>query len=91
MTILLARRGARPETIVMERLAFIPSRLKVSKGTVVLFENRDVSPHTVTADNRAFDSGLIGPGGAFRIRVDRSTSLHCEIHAGMAATLLVSG
>jgi plastocyanin len=45
--------------------AFQPASLEVSVGTTVTWTNSGASPHTVTADNGAFDSGRLPPGASF--------------------------
>ncbi len=78
-------------TVAMQRTAFSPQVIKVSKGTVVAFDNRDLAPHTVTADDGSFDSGIVGPGTEFRLRVERSVAFHCDVHPQMRAQIRVRG
>lgn len=48
-----------------------PADLRVPPGTRVVWVNRDVRPHSVTAADGAFDSGLIPPGGRWAHRFER--------------------
>lgn len=91
LTILVQRRNIVPSKVAMERLAFAPRTVKVSKGATVTFENRDVTPHTVTAKDGSFDSDLIGPGKTFELTVERSVAIRCDIHPEMTGTIQVSG
>jgi plastocyanin len=78
-------------TVVMEKLAFSPATLTVRRGAEVLFDNKDVAPHTVTADEGDRDSGIIDPGSAFRLVVDEPFAYHCVIHPSMTAKIELEG
>jgi plastocyanin len=45
---------------------FRPRRLVVAPGDAVVWTNQGSNPHSVTADDGAFDSGELGPGESFR-------------------------
>jgi len=45
---------------------FVPSAARVFAGSLVEFVNTDSVPRSVVADNGAFDSGMIPPGGTWR-------------------------
>ena len=78
-------------TVVMEKLAFGPGTLVVARGAEVLFDNKDVAPHTVTADEGDQDSGIIDPGSAFRLLVNEPFTYHCAIHPSMTAEIQLEG
>ena len=46
--------------------AFAPSVVQVLVGDTVAWQNGDVTNHTVTADDGAFDSGFLAPGRRLR-------------------------
>jgi plastocyanin len=75
----------------MENIAFVPATLTVDRGTEVLFENKDVAPHTVTAQAAQIDSGTLGPGKSFRLVVNQPLDYICTIHPSMTAKILLSG
>jgi plastocyanin len=75
----------------MENIAFVPATLTVDRGTEVLFENKDVAPHTVTAQAARIDSGTLGPGKSFRLVVNQPLDYLCTIHPSMTAKILLSG
>lgn len=77
--------------VSMENIAFAPETLTVRPGTEVLFENRDVAPHTVTAEALGIDSGTINPGKSFKLVVNQSLDYICTIHPSMKAKILLSG
>ncbi len=62
---------------------FDPAGLEVSVGTTVTWTNDDEEdPHTVTADDGAFDSGNLDPGEDFSHTFDEAGDFpyFCEIH-----------
>jgi plastocyanin len=77
--------------VVMENISYSPTSLAVRKGAEVTFDNRDVAPHTITADNGTVNSGLINPGKAFRLVVNEPFSYFCELHPSMKAEIIPSG
>jgi plastocyanin len=84
--------GAAAAPVVrMENIAFVPATLTVDRGTEVLFENKDVAPHTVTAQAARIDSGTLGPGKSYRLVVDQPLDYVCTIHPSMTAKILLSG
>jgi len=50
----------------MKNFAFIQPRLVIDAGTTVTWTNTDALAHTVTADNKSFNSGLVDPGKTYR-------------------------
>jgi len=82
--------GSAAVTIV--DFAFQPASLEVPAGTTVTWTNSGAAPHTVTADDGAFDSGTLQPGGTFSFTFDTpgTFAYHCEIHPNMMATIIVT-
>ena len=85
--------AASGDTVVvdMKQLAYEPARLEVKPGTVVLFTNNAPLPHTVTADDRSFDSGTIevGKRWAHRFATAGSYPFHCTPHPFMKGVVVV--
>jgi plastocyanin len=79
------------DTVRMEGLEFAPAEITVSRGSEITFDNNDVAPHTVTADDGSVDSGVIDPGKAFPVVASESFSYHCEIHPSMKADVRLEG
>jgi plastocyanin len=73
--------------------AFQPASVEVAAGSTVTWTNSGAAPHTVTADNGAFDSGQLAPGASFSQTFDTAGTFtyHCEIHPQMTATITVTG
>ena len=85
-----------------DKLRFDPPKLTVAAGTTLLVANVGGKPHTLTADNGAFDTGIVDPGaegGRFAgknasVTLNRAGTFkfHCEIHpAVMKGTVKVTG
>jgi plastocyanin len=64
----------------------------VAAGTRITWTNTDDIPHSVTADDKRFDSGPIQPGKTFAWTADAAGTLayHCIFHPSMMAQLTVT-
>ncbi len=81
-------------TVNLQSSSFEPSCVKVAQGTLVTFNNQDAVSHTVATDGgqvESFDSGIIAGGGSFThtFNATGKIGLHCNIHGGMRATVIV--
>jgi plastocyanin len=87
--------GAQGETMTVsiKNFAFDPPNATVAPGTTVTWVNNDQVPHTVTANDGAFDSGTLQPGQSYSFAFDKpgTYAYHCNIHPDMTATVAVSG
>lgn len=82
--------GTENRSIVIEGMRFAPVTMTVQRGDAVVWVNRDLVPHTATA-NDAFDSGPIAAGASWRF-VPRTAGRYeylCTLHPTMKATLVV--
>jgi plastocyanin len=72
---------------------FAPRREVVLIGDAVTWRNQDSSSHTVTAEDRSFDSGSLPPGATFsREFGEEGTHVYfCSIHRYMRAEVDVYG
>ena len=72
---------------------FDPDRLDVLVGTTVTWKNDDSMNHTATAENDAFASGYIPPGGAFSFTFTKEGryEFRCTIHRQMRGEVDVFG
>jgi plastocyanin len=79
------------KTVNIYNHAFDPAQLNVASGTTVRFINRDTEPHTATADNNLFDTGVLEPGGSYKVYFEGSGTVtyHCELHPDMKGSLVV--
>jgi len=76
---------------ILTTTAFSPNPLNVSVGTTVTWMNNDTSTHDAAADNGAFTTGNIAPGGSASVKMQTAGTFayHCTIHPGMVATVTV--
>ena len=80
-------------TLCMRASSFQPASITVAKGTVVGFQNSSGVDHNIIFDSApagVSDIGTISSGTATRtFGAAGSFALHCTIHAGMSATVVV--
>jgi len=78
-------------TVDISNHAFNPAQLNIAPGTTVTFVNNDTEPHTATADNGLFDTGVLQPGSSFDVFLDGSGTVtyHCELHPDMQGSIIV--
>lgn len=75
---------------------FNPAMLRIEVGTTVVWHFEGRNPHTVTADDGAWDSGYLKRGESFRVTFDKPGRYpyHCLPHGhvggkGMAGVIVV--
>ena len=74
---------------------FRPAQLTVNVGTTVVWTNEGQNPHTVTAADRAFDSGTLESGESFSVTFEEAGEVlyYCQIHgepgSGMRGVIIV--
>ena len=81
--------------VTIEQMRFEPPSVTVHAGDSVVWVNKDLVAHTVTADAtakaKAFDSGSIAPGASWRYVVNQPGrhAYTCQFHPVMHGTLIV--
>ena len=81
-----------PQAIVEIRdFDFAPPEIVVRAGEQVTFVNRDDEAHTVTADDKSFDSEGLDTGDRWRHVFGKPGTYHyyCELHPYMKGTVVV--
>ena len=78
-------------TVLIEGTSFTPQSLTVRRGDTVVWKNKDPFPHTVTARNRQFDSGLLAEGQSWQYTAKEPGEFpyFCTLHQTMTGVLLV--
>ena len=79
-------------TVVIQGFSFKPAHITVKRGTRVTWINKDMTKHTATASNGAFDSGVLRPGQSYSHTfktAGRTNNYHCEIHPSMRGSVTV--
>lgn len=80
-----------PVEVSIEAFTFTPTS-SLSGGQQVLVTNNDSVPHTLTADDGSFDTGLLQPGEQGLITVPNSPgefTFFCEVHPAMTGAFSV--
>lgn len=74
--------------VVIDQMKYTPvPPLKV--GDTIVFENKDMFRHTVTASNNSFDLDLPpGARGALHINSAGHAAFYCKYHPGMRGTMV---
>jgi plastocyanin len=80
-----------PAAVSIVDLTFEPPVIEVESGSSVTWTNDDSVPHTATANDGAFDSGVLMTGDAFSQTFDTpgSYDYSCAIHPSMTGTVVV--
>ena len=80
-------------TVTIPGKLYEPDHLDVLVGTTVTWKNDDAINHTVTADEDAFSSGFVPPGGSFTFTFAKQGRypFHCTIHKFMKGEVDVFG
>ncbi|HEV8627017.1 MAG TPA: plastocyanin/azurin family copper-binding protein, partial [Acidimicrobiia bacterium] len=70
---------------------FRPADLIITTGMTVVWRNIGTNVHTVSADDKRFDSGNITPGSTWKYRFDEPGvfTYHCTPHPWMKASIRV--
>ena len=88
-----AERQSRSHTriVTIEGLQYNPRELTVHRGDRVVWVNKDLFPHTVTADTKAFDSGSIAANASWSYvtRKPGEYPYSCTFHPTMKGKLTV--
>jgi plastocyanin len=77
--------------VTIEEMQYKPSQLTVYAGDWIVFSNKDLFPHTVTAAGKAFDSQAILPSGLWRYQATKPGvyAYGCSFHPPMKGRITV--
>ena len=75
--------------IEIENFQFVSGEMDLRPGDVVVWINRDIAPHTATALDGSWDSGLLKTGDSWEMLIGEDISLayFCKFHPLMTSTL----
>lgn len=83
--------GSAPEAIEIADFAYAPETITVPAGTELRWTNDDGAPHTATADDGSFETGVLKRGDDAAISLDDpgTYTYYCRFHAFMNGTIEV--
>ena len=78
-------------TIVIDAVDYAPKQLTVKSGDTIVWVNKDLYPHTVTAEDGSFDSGPIAGGKSWThtVKAKGDVPYVCTLHVTMVGMLHV--
>lgn len=86
------KRAASVRRTTIKNISYLQPRITVAVGTTVEWTNGDPLPHTVTANDKSFNSGLIQPGKTYRHMFTKAGtfSYYCIPHPFMKGVIVVT-
>ncbi len=86
-----ARQAGRVVRSGIKNISYLQPRHQITVGTTIEWTNNDPLPHTVTATDNSFSSGLIKPGKTFRhtFTTVGTFNFYCIPHPFMKGTVVV--
>jgi plastocyanin len=91
----VAESALAPVTVVMKNIAYNPKSITIPAGTTVTWDNQDFelgAPHSATANDGSFDTGVFIPGQEASIKFSKSGTIpyFCTVHGqSMSGTIIV--
>ncbi|MGN6557019.1 MAG: cupredoxin domain-containing protein [Solirubrobacterales bacterium] len=84
-------KAAKAEKVQIVEFSYEPDPVVVQAGGKVIWQNEDTAPHTVTADDGSFDTGIIDKGklGSATFKEAGTFTYFCEVHPTMHGTVEV--
>lgn len=90
---LVRARVAKPVThaVTIDATTYQPAQLTVHAGDTIVWMNKDLFPHTVTAAGKAFDSDVLVNGKSWRLVAKKKGAFDytCVFHPIMKGRLTV--
>src|SRR5829696_5062690 len=80
-------------SVAIEDFYFDPPDAAIAPGDKIIWTNKGRAPHTVTADDGSFDSGVLKPGETYTVTFlgSGTVTYHCTIHPNMVGSVTVGG
>lgn len=77
--------------VELKDFSFNPKTITVKVGDKVTIKNSDIAGHSVTADDKSFDSGVLNQGESTTVTFDKAGTFgfHCTPHPNMTLTVVV--
>lgn len=86
-----ASSGGMNEPVAIRDFAFAPGNLQVPAGAKITWTNFDDAPHTASAGDGSWDTGILKKGDHGTITFDKNGdySYYCKVHPNMKARIVV--
>jgi plastocyanin len=83
---------ARVRKTVIKNISYLQPKITIAAGTTVEWTNNDPLPHSVTAVDKSFNSGLIQPGRTYRHTFTKAGTynFYCMPHPFMKGVITVT-
>jgi plastocyanin len=83
--------AAKSEKVQIVEFTYQPDPVVVQVGGKVIWQNEDIAPHTATADDASFDTGILGRGKikSETFREAGTFPYFCVVHPTMHGTIEV--
>jgi plastocyanin len=84
--------GSSAGVVTIKGYAYKPGKLTIAAGTTLEVTNKDSEPHTLTADDKSFDTGNLNKDRSKAITLPSAGTFHyyCTLHPYMKGTITVS-
>jgi len=93
VTITMVKGSYQPVEIEPEGYRPDPVTLVIGFNNTVVWVNEDSAPHTAHSDIPGFDTGIVQPGGSFKLtfRSPGIWTYHCHLHPWRTGKVIVIG
>lgn len=83
--------GGAQATVDIRDFRFEPGNLEVAVGAQVTWTNFDSAPHTASANDGSWDTGILNEGGSGTVTFAKPGEYlyYCKVHPDMKARILV--
>ncbi len=81
----------KPKSHIVEikDMKFQPTELTVNRGDTVIWINKDIVPHDVTEENKAWASPVLSNDDTWEKVITKSDSYYCSLHLVMKGKLII--
>ena len=86
-----AHAAGKTHAVRIEGMKFVPERVEVAAGDTIVWTNKDIVPHSVTAAEAKVESGELQTGKSFKLvaRKKGEMSYICRLHPVMHGVVVV--
>ena len=83
--------AGKTHAVRIDGMKFVPERVEVAAGDTIVWTNKDIVPHTVTAAEAKVESGELQTGKSFKFvaRKPGEMSYICRLHPVMHGVVVV--